>query len=395
MDNLSQSTTGSVLSTGQFEGNKIERVCSACVDDADVKAWIRQEGGPRGCDACGGYDSPTVELTELCEYLQSCLSSFWGLAVEQLPYESAEGGYVGTTWLTSELVFEEVGLELPRDRKDRLYDAICLGLDAELWCDYDWLRLDEDVALRMSWATFCETIKHKRRFFFHHQGGTKDDPDSYSHVGLLRAISRLCDELGLIDELDVGAALYRARSNLPRGVALDASAFGPPPAHLALQTNRMNPPGIPMFYAAEGARTAVREIRRRSAKVGKFQLNRPLRILDLAQLPDVPSIWASPDRGRRLGLRFLHEFTDAIMQPVKGDDRAHVDYIPSQVVTEFFRDFAFAGGRLDGIRFPSTLDPRGRNVVLFIESVAPPAADADSGSAPPPVDFAGWRRISV
>lgn len=393
MHDSSQST--GKLSGGRAIGRGVDRVCSACIDDPDVKAWIRDENGPRGCDACGGYDSPTVELKELCEYLEECLSNFWGLAADQLPYESAEGGYQGTTWLTSELVFEEVGLELPRDRNDRLYYAICRRLDAQLWCDYDWLRLDEDVALRMSWETFCETIKHKRRFFFHHQGGSGDDPDSFSHVELLRAISRLCDELGLINELSASTGLYRARTGIPRGASLDASTFGPPPAHLALQTNRMNPPGIPMFYGAEGARTAVREVHRRAAKVGKFRLNRPLRVLDLARLPDVPSIWANPDRRGRLGLRFLHEFTGAIMQPVNRDDRAHVDYIPSQVVTEFFRDFGFAGGKIDGIRFPSTADPRGRNVVLFLESVVPSASATDSGLAPPPLDFMGWRHVGV
>ena len=393
MDKLSQIPIAVAHSTGGLvAGPKIDLVCSACVGDPDVKGWIREQGGPRGCDACGGYDSPTVELDELCKYLEECLSSFWGFADDQLPYESAEGGYQGTTWMTSELVFEDVGLELPRDHNDRLYYALSLGLDDRLWCDYDWLRLDDDVALRMSWETFCETIKYKRRFFFHERGGRKDDPDSFSHVGLLKAISRLCDELGLVTDLPAGTVLYRARAKIPRGTPLGAAIFGPPPPEFALQTNRMNPPGIPMFYGTEAARTAVREIRRRSAKVGKFRLNRPLRILDLARLPEIPGIWANPDRRRRLGLRFLHEFTDAIMQPVAGNDRANVDYIPSQVVTEYFRDFAFAGGKLDGIRFPSTLDPRGRNVVLFIESVVPAMGPA---APPAPLDFVSWRRISV
>ena len=102
----------------------IERVCSACFDDPDVRAWIRDAAGPRGCDACGSYDSPTVELSELCDYLGECLSKFWGSAAEQLPYESAEGGYIGETWLTAELVFDEVGLDLPRDAKDRLRAAM-------------------------------------------------------------------------------------------------------------------------------------------------------------------------------------------------------------------------------------------------------------------------------
>ncbi len=158
----------------------------------------------------------------------------------------------------------------------------------------------------------------------------------------------------------------------------------------------MNPPGIPMFYGAEQASTAVREVRRRSVRVGRFRLNRSVLILDLASLPGVPGIWSNPNRSRRLGLRFLHQFTNAIMQPVMRDDRAHIDYIPSQVVTEYFRDFTFEEGCLDGIRFPSTQDPRGRNVVLFIDAVVTnPAPQWVPALPATPVDFVGWWRVRV
>ena len=102
----------------------IERVCSACFDDEDLRRWIRDANGPRGCNACGGYDSPTCALSELGRHIESCLKRHWGFAVDQLPYESAEGGYQGATWYTAEILFDEVGLSLPRDKKDRLYYEI-------------------------------------------------------------------------------------------------------------------------------------------------------------------------------------------------------------------------------------------------------------------------------
>jgi len=39
--------------------------------------------------------------------------------------------------------------------------------------------------------------------------------------------------------------------------------------------------------------------------------------------------------------------------------------LPSQVVTEFLRDYDFAGGKIDGIRYPSAVAKKGVNVVLF------------------------------
>ena len=153
----------------------INRICSACFTDEDLRAWIRSAGGPRGCDVCGKYDSPTCELSELCDYIESCLRKYWGFAVDQLPYISAEGGYQGVTWHTYDLLLEEVGIELPRDSGDRLFHALVQGMTDELWCQHDWLSLDRDVALLTSWERFCKTVKHQRRFFFHAEGESDHD----------------------------------------------------------------------------------------------------------------------------------------------------------------------------------------------------------------------------
>lgn len=367
----------------------IDHVCSSCFGDENIREWVRQYGGPRGCDACGGYDSPTAPLDELCAHLSICLSNYWGLAVEQLPYESAEGGYQGQTWYTAEVLYEE-GLDLPRDHDGSLFDAICAQLPDELWCDYDWLRLDPDVALGFSWDSFCETVKHRRRFFFHEKGG--DDTDLPPAGGLLSAIASMCEDLGLIKGMDAGANIWRARPDLKAVATTGPADFGPPPREKAVQSNRMNPPGIPMFYGAFRATTAVREVRANAAVVGHFRLARAVRVLDLANLPKVPGTFSDASRRERLGLRFLHSFADAIMQPVARDDRVHVDYIPSQVVTEYLREHTFSGGPVDGVLYPSTVDVRGRNIVLFIDGVQ--QYDNKKG-AKPMLEFVSAKRVAA
>ena len=42
-----------------------------------------------------------------------------------------------------------------------------------------------------------------------------------------------------------------------------------------------------------------------------------------------------------------------------------MDYIPTQVFTEFLRDYPFRGGRIDGLRYRSATGQKGANVVLF------------------------------
>lgn len=317
------------------------------------------------------------------------MRKYWGFAVEQLPYETAEGGYQGTTYTTSEILYDDICLSLPRDRGDRLYYALLRNLTDETWCEYDWLSLDRDVALKMSWERFCETVKHQRRFFFHATG--TDDRDSYTPASLLTAIARASEYLGLISEIPAGTKLWRARTDLTSRKKAVAADFGPPPVHLALQSNRMNPPGIPMVYLASTAKTALRETRSRTARVGQWEANRALRVLDLRDLPPIPGVFAEESRQERLMIRFLHHFADDIMTPVERDERVHIDYLPSQVITEYLRDFEFNGGQLDGIAYGSTVD-RGRwNVALFANRVELGLEEPEWGRRPVPL--LSFRRV--
>jgi RES domain-containing protein len=372
----------------------IERVCSACFDDHDLRRWIRAVNGPRGCDACGKFDSPTCELSDLCSHIQVNLTKYWSFAADHLPYESAEGGYLGTTWDTAEILRDEIGLSLPRDSKNRLFSALLDELADETWCKYDWLTLDHDVALRTSWERFCETVKHERRFFFHSAG--TDDRDSYTPASLLTTIGQIAQRMGLIRDLPTGTKLWRARADLAPHIRAKPIDFGPPPLLSALQSNRMNPPGIPLLYLASTANTALHETRANEARVGQWKAARPLRIFDLRRLPQMPGYFSDAERNDRLALRFLHDFASDVMTPVARDERVHIDYLPSQVVTEFFRDFDFEGGRIDGVAYGSTVHPSGWNVALFADQVALGLEEPEWGRRPAPwLDYDHSVRVRI
>jgi len=131
----------------------------------------------------------------------------------------------------------------------------------------------------------------------------------------------------------------------------------------------MNPPGIPMTYGAETEDIALRETRSPCVTAGRFRLERDTRILNLAELPPIPGIFSGADRKERLGLIFIHAFSREITRPVDRTNRIHIDYIPSQVVTEFIRDSEFNGIHVDGICYPSALDGDARNMVLFATQI--------------------------
>ena len=137
-------------------------------------------------------------------------------------------------------------------------------------------------------------------------------------------------------------------------------------------SNRMSPPGIVMFYVSDNPETALRETARSPGvfAVGEFKTLREARVLDLADIPRVPSIFEGiPDvleYDPRPPTIFLNYFATEVSKPIAGDRRIHIEYIPTQVITEYFRtEFRHYSARIDGIRYSSARHSDHFSLVLF------------------------------
>ncbi|CDN48254.1 RES domain protein [Neorhizobium galegae bv. orientalis str. HAMBI 540] len=344
----------------------MSNVCYQCFGDDDLRFLIRMHAGPRGCYFCGRKDAATMPLDDLAEFIRERIEGSYSKAADDLPYESREGGYQAWNIDSWDMIGDELALDLPRDSSGSLFQALVDGIGDDQWCKYDWLVLEPDESLRFSWSRFCEIVKHQRRFFFHNINKSDGfEPDQRSPLEFLIDVCGHAQSLGLILEKPTSLALFRARPREARRPFWTPAELGPPPEEYATQSNRMNPPGIPMFYGADQQKLAVAEIRNTMASVGRFETTRPVRILDLASLPKVPGFFSMATRMDRLILRFLRQFAKLIIQPVERNDRVNVDYIPTQVFTEFLRDFEFDGGCIDGLRYRSATGEKGTNYVLF------------------------------
>lgn len=93
-------------------------------------------------------------------------------------------------------------------------------------------------------------------------------------------------------------------------------------------------------------------------------------MIDMTALPELPSIFEEDVAPRYDSVRFLRRFAEDIVLPIELDGREHIEYVPTQVFTEYLR-YAFPGRRPDGLVF-SSARASGRNYVLFCgpESVA-------------------------
>lgn len=219
------------------------------------------------------------------------------------------------------------------------------------------------------WQSFEESLKTEARFF---------SSTAVSTLGAtLGAVDQLKthDDRPLVCDADPGTVLdhlYRARVFQSDKALEEALCY--PDRHLgtpspsAACAGRMNAHGVSVFYGATEAETAISEVRPpvgSKVAVGKFDLIRPVRLLDLTVIGDVhddESIFNPSLKGRLDRIAFLRTLGQRITKPVMPDDEAF-DYLATQAVADFLA--TMNEPRLDGIVFSSAQSRVGRNVVLF------------------------------
>lgn len=248
---------------------------------------------------------------------------------------------------------------------DAVLEAIMDVIDDDEWNE-DPGMLRPDMALRSAWDDFRKKVKHETRFvFLSIPEEHSDHPDEFTTSEILEKLVEILDSRALID-IPAGRTFWRGRMiDEPEPRNYDASTLGSPPLRKA-SANRMSPAGISMFYGCDDVPTVVAEIGVHSAKrfavIGAFETTRPLKMVNLASLSPVPSLFDPDKRKSYYELIFLHKFAWDLSQPVFLDGREHIDYAPTQVVTEYLR--WLPGFAIDGILFASAQNG-GTSCVIF------------------------------
>jgi RES domain len=218
--------------------------------------------------------------------------------------------------------------------------------------------------VQSSWDQFREIFLRKRRFFL---DGIGDQYPNLSPEGFFQHVADTAQKRGLCSELPARSMLYRLRRQKTPEQYRTVAELGPPLPCQALQANRMNPPGIPYFYGADSKATALAEIAKDPGiyALACFETERSCPVLDLRRVRSAPRRTKNADDRTIEDLKVLHWFAKTIAQPVSRDSFQHLEYVPTQVLAEFFRTYEFFDPPLEGIRFLSAQDPEGSNVVLF------------------------------
>src|ERR1700722_13911319 len=143
-------------------------VCAGCIDDPGIGGFIASNAEGNTCSFCGATSRKPIgaPVRGVIESIERCVGGHDEDPANSLGHDSGEGGYQGETYSTDELLRDEIGLDFPNDTDNRLFDAIVEGIDNGLWCQTDPYGMTPTEQLSYSWDSFCQTIKHERRYFF-------------------------------------------------------------------------------------------------------------------------------------------------------------------------------------------------------------------------------------
>jgi hypothetical protein len=361
-------------------------LCHHCVGEAYLSAEIRAQGKRRKCSYC----ARTAKAYRICEVASRIEAAFdqhysrtfdqptsWQytlLSDKESNYDwERDGEPVVWAIMNAADMPEDAAKDVQRILEDQYgdFDSAVVGEETEFSADsYYEEKGTSDQAWQDEWRSFERSLQTEARFFS--QTAAKHLASVFDGIEAMRTR----DGRSLVVDAGPGTgfgSVYRARvfqsyDKLEAALCRPDLHLGSPPPSLA-SAGRMNARGISVFYGANDPKVAIAEVRPpvgSQVAVARFEIIRPLRLLDLTALSAVSvsgSVFDPQFIGRLERATFLRSLSQRITRPVMPDDEAF-DYLATQAVADFLA--TEAGAPLDGILFPSVQAAgNALNVVLF------------------------------
>lgn len=367
------------------------RVCHGCIGEEVLKAEILRDGRPGGCAYCANENEPSVTIAALARRVDDVFRAIVGTAKEVI---SVVGGHFtfGPSGETPSFLLTE----MTEAEDERIGSDIVSHLsDQHQWDvhdgDFDYYDDTSDIyaitdasdgQLRERWTQFCAQLKQERRFFLDDGINVLDEilapllEGRWPDGGAIRTIGpddadRFIYRARLANDDGASAAILRQRIS-QLGAARPGKAG----------SGRMNPAGVSVFYGAFDPITCVAELRvpvGGSAIVGRFEVLRPLRVLDLTRLEAAQRriSYFEPGYAELKGYAgFIRGFHEEVKRAVI-PGRETLDYLPTQIVAEYL--WVRADPPFDGLIFGSSqLTDTQNNIALFPHASIVEGAEDDA-----------------
>lgn len=362
------------MNEGPNLGTVDKYVCSSCVADEALEELVEQHITSNNCSYCGDFDEETPFGAPFDVVMERIYET---ILTKYADAQDLDMPWVEGSWLTGEIYTEEVVGDFdPGWGSGFLNDVInCLD-PCTYWAEHskgDWAVVNPSAALNYGWGNFKQQVLTKTRYLVLSEPEDEFEsgrPDYIPISGMLDALGQVFRDYGLIVELPVGEGFFRVRACSSKKDVFDTfESMGVPPVGIA-SGGRMNPAGISYFYIARDPETARKEVLAKASichYLGRFENKKPLRLIDFVNIPPMPSAFSKSAYDARHAVKFLHSLKKDIIKPVSKDGREHIDYIPTQIISEYFR-YRFKdkeGQNVNGFMYPSVKNDGGINIVVF------------------------------
>ena len=347
-------------------------VCAKCFEDDAIQAFIRDTATERKCSYCGRRSKKPIAapMNDVLELIAGGLHYEYADPIEENARD--DGEWVIEPRDTSDVL---AGIDPITENVD-VFDEIVSAFSSSAWVDKPlWAPSGADF-LRYGWDDFVKAVKYDRRYLFLRPKRNRFSSSGITPDKMLDQIGAVITEVGLVRTMDAGTRWFRARVHEPTKTYISAADLGTVPRKAARSSNRMSPAGIPMFYGAGDTATAIAETympkpdKPAAVTVAQFRTAREAWVVDLTALPTVPSLFDEERRHLRDPISFLRDFVEDFAKPIKKDGREHIEYVPTQVVTEYLRHVFRAenGHRVRGLIYQSARNGGCKCCVLFVRN---------------------------
>lgn len=254
------------------------------------------------------------------------------------------------------------------------FDSVAMGEETAFSLDSYYQRKSiSGDDWQYEWREFDRMLKTEARFFS--RSGAAFLGELFNHIDKKQTRNRKPLIVTAGPETNISsifrARVFQSEPDLSEALSRPHIHLGPPPSHYA-KAGRMNAHGISVFYGANKPDVALAEVRPPVGSVvvvAKFDLIRPLQLLDITALEDIyesGSIFDSSYVFQLGKVAFLRTLQDHITRPVMPSDEL-TEYLSTQAVADFLA--TEANVPIDGIIYPSVQsDVEGLNIVLFHKS---------------------------
>jgi hypothetical protein len=381
-----------------------ESICINCIEDECLQRFFTNQF-PEFCHVCKKDDSPTVSLPVLANAARSIIREHFRLvsvhdpAVEQkLNLSDVLSAITKVTDIRFCSLMAAYLSDHPRHGEDGFFSPGQKYLQTELLIQ----RQNGQRDALLIWNEVALDLLHRQRFF--NKKAEKFFEVLFDEAVKAKSNSLFGEQSSAVKMVLPNKVLFRARrldnvDDKDQIAGNPSKELGAPPKIRAAQ-NRMNPPGIPLFYSAADLETAIAEIRpsiNDEVAIGKFKTTRTLKFFNFCGLNIFPirsklSYWYDDYELRlhcRELLNYLHR---AVSQPVRIGETG---YVVTQAMTEYLCHRNEE--RFDGIIFSSVQNKGGVNYVIFSDQTSGSLNANDDSEPKFPVEFDGspmFHRVS-